>query len=262
MLAMRDIARRFSNQMDKICGYIDLILEVISLAKVSQKGLRSKHDFVLNASKVTDSVQKIGNFTITVYDGVYLTACADYELVIRELIEAYMQCAVQKCRLYHHLPQEIREWYPEGCARILLNLDQDKFRHLTKDHIMHSISSCINPSKSKGYSILGEAFSDNERNFWPSEIESYFKRIGIEKIWQKLSRESNIQDALGTRNDMATEQRAKSKLNELLQRRNDIIHRGKTYYTPSESEVRDCATFFKILIINLAEVMESQIAAI
>src|SRR6266852_1986891 len=107
--------------------------------------------------------------------------------------------------------------------------------------------------------MLGEAFSDNERNFWPYEIESDFKRIGIEKIWQKLSRESNMQDAFGTSKEIATEQHAKSKLDELLQRRNDIIHRGKTYYTPSESEVRDCATFFKLLITNLAEVMESHV---
>jgi hypothetical protein len=46
---MRDIANRFSEQMDIIYSYIDLIAITIKIAGVSQKGLRSRHDFVIAA---------------------------------------------------------------------------------------------------------------------------------------------------------------------------------------------------------------------
>ena len=92
--------------------------------------------------------------------------------------------------------------------------------------------------------------------------ERLFGRLGIEKIWQKLSREIDFQNALGAHNAAGTEQRARLKLEEMLRRRNDVVHRGKTYYTPSESEVRDCIAFLKALIKNIAEVMEKQIEAI
>jgi RiboL-PSP-HEPN len=120
----------------------------------------------------------------------------------------------------------------------------------------------VKPSKSGGYNLVGEAFSDNENNFWPREIETCFERIGIEKIWQKLSREVDFQSVLGARDAEGTEQRARRKLEDLLRRRNHMVHRGKSYYTPSESEVRDCIIFLKSLIRNLAEVMEKQISAI
>lgn len=258
---MRGIANRFSDQMDKVCGLIDLITAAVKLTTISQKTLHSKHDFVIAATSLARSVQKIGNVTTAAYDGAYLTVCAKYELVICNLIETYVQRTVDKCHDYNHLPRNMREWYPEGCARIILNIKQDKLKHLTKDTIVNSLASCIKPSKKTGYIIIGEAFSDNERNFWPSEVEGFFKRIGIEKIWQKLSHEPSLQSALGTINDMGTEQRSRLKLEEILQRRNDIIHRGKTYYTPSETEARECAVFFKYLITNIAEVMEKQIVA-
>ena len=77
-----------------------------------------------------------------------------------------------------------------------------------------------------------------------------------------MSREVDFQSALGARDAIGTEQRAKRKLDELLKRRNDVVHRGKSYYTPSESEIRESIVFFKSLIINLAEIMEKHIAAI
>jgi len=219
---MREIANRFSDQMDRICHYIDFIIAAIKLTKVPREGLRFGHGFVVAASSFTDAVQKIGNFTIAAYDGAYLTACAEYELGIREFIETYTARVADKCHDYHHLPKDMREWYPEGCARLILSIEQDKYRHLTKDTVIGSLASCVRPSKSKRYTLLGEAFSYNERNFSPPVVDECFKRLGIDKIWQKLSREVCMQHELGTRNHMTTEQRAKSKLSELIQRRNDI----------------------------------------
>jgi hypothetical protein len=111
--------------------------------------------------------------------------------------------------------------------------------------------------------LIGDAFSDNSKNFWPETIDEMFRtRIGIDKVWQKLSRENALQVALGTTVPATVEQIARRRLSELLDRRNDIIHRGKTYYAPSETEVRECALFFKALVMNLSEIMENQCAAL
>jgi len=47
---MREIANRFSDQMDMICHYIDFITAAIKLTKVPREGLRSGHGFVVAAS--------------------------------------------------------------------------------------------------------------------------------------------------------------------------------------------------------------------
>ena len=124
---------------------------------------------------------------------------------------------------------------------------------------MRSLADCI---KNKSEKILGEAFSDNERNFWPDEVENCLKRIAIEKIWQKVSRDSAFQLAMGTTNPEIAEQVVRLKLKDALTKRNNIIHRGRLYYTPSESEVRECVEFFRALIMTFAEVMEKSLASL
>lgn len=55
---------------------------------------------------------------------------------------------------------------------------------------------------------------------------------------------------------------ARSKLEQLLSRRNDIVHRGKSYYTASDSEVRAAAAYCTDLTQALAETLVQQLAAI
>jgi hypothetical protein len=67
---------------------------------------------------------------------------------------------------------------------------------------------------------------------------------------------------MGVSNESTAENIGRKKLANLIQRRNDIIHRGKSYYTPSDTEVKECVEYFKIFVVSLAEVLEKQIAAI
>jgi hypothetical protein len=159
-----------------------------------------------------------------------------------------------KCNEYHHLPPAMRQWYPDGCSSIILGIDQDKFSHLTKDQILKSLASCV---KIKNYNLIGEAFSDNQRNFWPNVIEDTLsKRIGLSKIWQKLSRDASLQTFVGATEPATVERQLRDKLNNIIQRRNDVIHRGRSYFTPSETEVRDGSNFMKILIYSMASTMK------
>jgi hypothetical protein len=260
---MKNIASRFALEMDSIYSFVDVILSAIVLSKADFKGIHSRKKCFITAKKLKEAVNSGGNLTVVAYDGAFLSSCAEFELCIRSLIEKYIDRAANKCVVYNHLPKEIRDWYPIGCSNILLNLKQDKFSHITQDNVINSIASCVNPSPKKGYNLLGEAFSDNTRNFWPNEIDEFFsKRLGISKIWQKMSRAIQFQKMMGVSNESSAENVGRKKLTNLIQRRNDIIHRGKSYYTPSDTEVKECAEYFKIFVVSLAEVLEKQIAAI
>lgn len=259
---MEELAAKFGEDMDNMRGYVMVIDAVLNVAKTSPKGLRSKHALTRSAQNLYQRAHEAGNFTVAAYDGTYLTACAAFELVVRELIEQYVEHCSLKCAQYNHLPKAVRDYYPEGCARLILDIGRDKFKHLRPETIINSIASCVKPSKPKGYHLVGEAFSYNEKNFWPEEIERCLLNLGIEKVWQKISREPDMQRSLGTGNANHTEQVAKEKLRLFLQRRNDIVHRGKSYYTPSQSEVIELTSFLKVLVTNLAAVMKHQFAAV
>jgi hypothetical protein len=259
---MKVRAAKFGQDMDDIHGYVHVIEAALNVVKTSTKGVRSKHPLTRAAVNLHLRGHKVGHFTVAAYDGAYLTACAAFELVVRELIERYVERCSDKCSTYNHLPKEFRNYYPEGCARLILDVGRDKLKHLSHDAIVKSLASCVKPAKSKKFHLLGEAFSYHERNFWPEEIERCLQYLGIDKVWQKVSREPDLQSSLGTRNDNHTEQVAREKLKGFLQRRNDIVHRGKSYFTPSQSEVIELTSFFKALVKNLAQVMENQFSAV
>lgn len=260
---MKQIASGFSSEMDRINQFLDLINRCISLAKAGKSPAKSRQAFIAAANNVAKYTSVMGNnLTLLAYDGTYLRMCAEFELSMRQLIEKYVYESSTKCANYNHLPKEIREWYPEGCSLIILNLNQDKFKHLTKDAIIRSLAGCAN-SPTKAYSLIGEAFSDNPRNFWAKDIDNFFShRIGIPKIWQKLSREKQFKIDLGTSTEAVAEQQGRLKIDNILHRRNDIIYRGKTYYAPSESEIRDCSGFLKTFTTNLAVIMTNHLASL
>lgn len=259
---MHTVAAKFAGDIQRMLALLDVMASSISLGKVPAKGLRSKHPLVAAALKLHGHLHASSTMMTVVNDGTYLTLCADFELTIRELIIRYVEGASAKCADYKHLPATMRAWYPRGCGEILVNLSQDRFKHLTQEGIHRSLASCLG-SPTKPYILIGDAYVYNRRNFWPGELESHLsERLGIPKIWQKLSRRANFQSVLGSSGPAATEMLARARLDELLSRRNDIVHRGKSYYTASDSEVRGAAGYCVHLTQALAEVLGEQLAAI
>lgn len=259
---MQSVAAKFSQDMQQVEVYIDLVNSAFDLAKYDYKNLRSKHPVALGAIGVCQTARKLGS-TVEVYDGSYLSICAQYELAVRNLIEVFTNHMNIKIPMYSNLPEQIRTWYPKGCSVILLNMGGDKYQNITQVSVMSSLASCVKCSLKKPYNLIPEAFSDHEHNLRDKVIEDIFdERLGLQKVWQKLGRETVLSTHLGSTNSQTTEQRARSKLNGVMLQRNNIIHRGQGFYHPGESELRDTARYFSVLVSSLANVMDKYLASI
>ncbi len=257
---MLTIVKDFSKRCEGIIAYLDIVSVTISVAKADHRAIKSRTSFATSSRKLKNIVQKNQDFALTAFDGAYLTLCAEYEMTVRKLIEKLVADATTTCTEYHHLPKEMRGWYPDGCSNLILGINQDKFSHLTKDQVVRSLASCL---KIKSYVLIGEVFSDNQRNFWPDTVdETLSRRIGLTKIWQKLSRDMNLQTLIGTTDLSTVERQLRNRLTTIMQRRNDIIHRGRSYFTPSETEVRNAACFMKELVSSLGSHMQKYLDGI
>ncbi len=253
---MLTIASDFSLELDRVGGFLDLVVRSYGVAKADANGISSRKKFITQAKALRKTITMHPDLSVVAYAGAFLHVCAEYELTIRRLIERYVERAATKCTQYQHLPPAMRDWYPTGCANLLLALKKDKYGHLTSSGIVNSLAST---TRNTAYTLVGDAFSQSDWNYRPAIIDDLFsKRLGITKIWQKLSRNAVLQSALRTTNPSTVEQIARSRLENHLQRRNDTIHRGKSYYSPAESEVRDCVSFLKLLTSSLAQIMEQQ----
>ncbi len=251
---MLTIAQEFSRRTESVIALLDIVAAAIVVAKADHKKIKTRAPFVVLSKKLKNAVLANADFQFTALDGPYLTLCAEYEMTIRNLIEKFVLDAVQKCPEYHHLPREMREWYPDGCSKVILDIKQDKFSHLTKEQLVRSLASSL---KNREYNLLGEVFSYNQINFWPEIVEDTLsKRLGLLKIWQKLSRDTTLQGIIGTTVLATVERQLKEKLGKIMQKRNDIIHRGRNYCTSSDSEVREAAKILKGIVDALAKLME------
>jgi len=190
------------------------------------------------------------------FDGIYLAICARFELTVRELMERFVESLVAGVPAHKHLPEAVREWHAKGCASLILHLGEERFKHLTVDALIGNLASCLDASKTGVYKLTPEAYSYNERNFRASEIDNVLtERLGLKKIWQKLARRPKLISWSGASHPDTVENLARRTLDTCIGRRNAIIHRGRSYYTPGPSEVIECARYLAILIECTGEVM-------
>ncbi|AQX74568.1 hypothetical protein B1772_03490 [Dehalococcoides mccartyi] len=253
---MNILSARFSDDMRKTEEFVDLIKSTFDLAKQDIKHLRSKHPIMVNALDVHTKARKLGG-TSEVYDGAFLTICAQYEFTVRDLIETFAGNLSSKIPIFQNLPDIIRSYYPKGCATLLLHIDQEKYNHLTQQDVLSSLASCVNCSTGSPYHFVVDAFSNHERNLNAGVInEIYSQRLGMKDIWKRIARQTALADYLGSKDKNTVEKIAKEKLDGAIKHRNNIIHRGRSFSHTGESEVRNTAQYFSALMDSLAIVMD------
>ncbi len=259
---MRTVAATFDKTVSGVVDFVELTNAVFDLARIDTAHLAAQNGFQ-EISIVQVKARALPGRTSVALEGAFLSNCAHYELAVRDLIEAFISQVSTKLTAFHHIPRAIRDWHPRGCAKIMLELERDKFQHLTADTITKAISSCETASIKAPYRFLLDAFSAHERNLSANVVEDMLaRRLGIDKIWQRLSHRPEMESYFGTNNHEMLERLSRSRLDDLIQRRNGIIHRGRATYAISQTELVEASTFLRVLITSLAEIMTAVLAAL
>lgn len=258
---MLAIATTFKADMDRVIGFVDLSVATFDLAKPSLSRFRSAHAIAVAARDVYAKARAISLGLSLACEGAYLSACAQFEQGVRDLIDEAATQAAAKKGTFALLPAEMRDNHTDGCGSILQNLSQDKFKHLSAPGIVTALHGCV-VAGAAPVSLVVEAFSSNERNFRPQILSEHVKRLGLKKVWNLLGLQPCLQAHFATASPADSEKFARERLERIMDKRNTIIHRGKGFAAPSDAEVRECATFFAALIEALARVLIDYVAAL
>ena len=76
-------------------------------------------------------------------------------------------------------------------------------------------------------------------------------------IWDNLGRQKDLQDHLRSKATRETAKLARDKLDEYIETRNGIVHRGEYFKTITENQMIDNSDFFIALTKTLAKYLES-----
>jgi hypothetical protein len=259
---MKSISLRFRTEMEQATRLIELIGSVRELAKQDITAFKSKHPIAKSVRSVHIAALAFASTPIA-YDGAYLAICGRFELTVRELVEKFVELVTRDLPTHSHLPAAIRDWHAKGSADIILRIHEEQFKHLTIVNLIGNLASCLHPSASSPYKLTPEAYSFNNRNFRATEVDSLLsERLGLTKVWQKLARHQRMIDWSGANHTDTIENLCRSTLNNCMERRNAIVHRGRSYYTPGATEVIQCATFLSALVDAIEETMTAYKASL
>ena len=260
---MLTIAATFKNNMDRVIGYVDLSVATFDLAKPSLSRFRSSHLVAVAARDVYAKARAIPLGLSMACEGSYLSACAQFEEGVRDMIEEAAIRAAAKKGTFALLPAEMQECHTDGCGNILQNLTQDKFKHLTAAGIVSALHGCV-VAGAAPISLVVEAFSSNERNFKPQIISEHVKRLGLKKVWNLLGLQPCLQAHFGTTVSPAdAEKFARERLERIMDKEKHD-HAPWQWFRRSKRccEVRECATYFTALIEALARVLVDYVASL
>lgn len=255
---MFSISNSFKSEMDKLIIFVDLCLETFDLAKTNIANYVPYRPIEYAALSVHGKARLIPFGLSIACEGAFLSACAQFEQAVRDLIEETANQVACKKGLFSSLPIKMQEEHTLGCGGILQNLSQDKFKHLTENNIVNSLYRCLVAPISPAPLIV-ESYSSNERNFKPSIISEHIKRLGLNKVWEQLSKENSLQSHFNSNSEVDTEKFSRERLDRIMDKRNTIIHRGKGFAAPSYSEVKECVDFFTALVLDLGSVLEDYV---
>lgn len=88
-----------------------------------------------------------------------------------------------------------------------------------------------------------------------------FKRLGVKDLWKTLAQNPSLASLLGTTGTNLTERQAKSSLDEFVEVRNQVMHRGPNYSTVGGTVLLGYVAFFRCFVPALADLLSLHAAS-
>jgi hypothetical protein len=179
---------------------------------------------------------------------------AIYERFVEDLISDWLRFLPEIISCYSDLGEKIQNTHREGVGRLLLDLNKNRFQHLSIDKVVQGLFSGITGAEK--YALLPEAFLLHEQNLRKGAIEDLFRGAGIENAWKWVINHREIkyfvEEVRGSQNTAGGE------LKQLIDYRNEAAH-GSVDEILGTQELLDLGDFVEALCKALAELVTYQV---
>jgi hypothetical protein len=179
---------------------------------------------------------------------------AIYERFVEDLISDWLRFLPELVSCYSNLEKKIQNTHREGVGRLLIDLNKNRYQHLSVDQVVQGLFSGI--AGTEKYALLPEAFLLHEQNLRKEIIEKLLADAGIENAWKWVINHREIrnfvEEVRGSQNT------AEGELKQLVDYRNEAAH-GAIDEILGTQELLDLGDFVEALCKALAELVTYQI---
>ena len=145
---------------------------------------------------------------------------AIYENFVEDLIREWLSLLPQLYLNYTDLDERIRNTHKLGVGRLLIDLNKNRYEHLTIEDVVNGLYIGIN--NKNNYELLADAFLFHEQNLRRDILDKLLADAGISNSWAWIDRHKSIknfvEEVRGSQNTVEGE------LNELISYRNEAAH--------------------------------------
>jgi len=185
---------------------------------------------------------------IVLSNGLLVFLAAVIEESIRETLKSYLNVLEQKVLSPDRLPVElIQENYRSIGERIKV-LSRAKSVDAQKELL--EVFEGVNEAHKSGGMVPFDSrrLTNNQSNMTTKQVTDIFKRVGIHRIWYKLSLMQEIIDYFPASQQKQIEHSLTEKWNEVFKERDQIMHNNSNSNGVGAPAISNYAEFFKVCL--------------
>jgi hypothetical protein len=193
------------------------------------------------------------------YRGLLVQAVTAFEHSVRLLITAAVEIKASKTKKYSALPEKLRNQHAYHAGQVLTHMKEGHLygQSFPFDLLLKNLGDCFSDKDS--YSLMPEVFTLLMGNATSTRLENLFEKLDLPPPF-----DPGVGDTSAIKRDRKEARKAeaaklaKSQLDQLIKRRNTIVH-GDLTVTVEPSDFTEAIDFFEAMIEALYEVVSKHL---
>jgi hypothetical protein len=251
---MRAITALFYRRVEGIQHHVELVqeLRLLGAAKTStsiQKTIVGKR-----ATEVQSRLNTDFQWQTISLDGCVLSLAGEFEHAALDLSEWLARTLCSRVATYSDLPSKIRDENLQLIGEALKNVGRPYLAHINYSQVIFDLYQ----SDTKGIpvTLFSRGFGMHNQNLRSEQLAHVFARSQVKDLWSKLGRNPWLRAYYNGIGVGKTAKLAAERLDDFMEYRNQVAHRGPSYASVGPTVVLDHVKFFRCLLGALALVLD------
>lgn len=197
--------------------------------------------------------------TDTIYRGLFVQLGSVFELFVRKTMEAIVEIYSQRAVTYEQIPEIIREWNFAYSGRALNTIHEGvSGRRINYGEIARKLGTCVQGNKN--FELNKNCFTIFVGNCTSSRVSKLLKSVNVRgNFWIEVAKQEVLKSHFKGGGAKEIEKIMKQKLDDYVNDRNGIVHRGELYKTITENDIEECSGFVSALTKSMSDHLEKEI---
>lgn len=254
----------FSDLFGEFKSELSLMRDGILFAQASYKGIGGlleaqakaptpwPADAMAAVGALVSPNRKAENLT---YDGAVVLLSATYETYARDTIEAICRGIEKKIPRFDDLAEKIKSENARATGRVLSRHNDKRFSQFDYVDLSKGLGTCVSGNES--YRLNSGPLSSHERNLSSQELAELFKRVGLDRLWERIGASTPIQQHFVATESQVAQKTAMTRLDEFVLLRNQVAHTGSGETATGPDALVQWLDFLLALSESLSSVAEA-----